>query len=110
MAYAEDLKSSGRKAVWVQLPPRVPTFLLYLQSVRERPFAAYPSFREAPRDRGSMRVPSQPQAVPAYREPTERPLFIIASEHRRRKVFEELRRPPFSEPCLRLNEVIRFLG
>ena len=27
MAYAEDLKSSGRKAVWVRLPPRVPKFL-----------------------------------------------------------------------------------
>lgn len=26
MAYAEDLKSSGRKAVWVRLPPRVPKF------------------------------------------------------------------------------------
>ena len=38
------------------------------------------------------------------------PLFIIASEDRRRKVFEELRRPTFSGPCLRLNEVIRFLG
>jgi hypothetical protein len=25
-------------------------------------------------------------------------------------VFEELRRPTFSGPCLRLNEVIRFLG
>lgn len=38
------------------------------------------------------------------------PLFIVASEDRRRKVFEELRRPTFSGPCLRLNEVIRFLG
>ena len=38
------------------------------------------------------------------------PLFIIASEDRRRRVFEELRRPTFSGPCLRLNEVIRFLG
>jgi len=38
------------------------------------------------------------------------PLFIVASEERRRKVFEELRRPTFSGPCLRLNEVIRFLG
>src|ERR1700719_1772110 len=37
------------------------------------------------------------------------PLFIVASEDRRRKVFEELRRPTFSGPCLRLNEVIRFL-
>jgi hypothetical protein len=27
-----------------------------------------------------------------------------------RKVFEELRRPTFSGPCLRLNDVIRFLG
>jgi hypothetical protein len=38
------------------------------------------------------------------------PLFIVASENRRRRVFEELRRPTFSGPCLRLNEVIRFLG
>jgi hypothetical protein len=38
------------------------------------------------------------------------PLFIVASENRRKKVFEELRRPTFSGPCLRLNEVIRFLG
>ena len=38
------------------------------------------------------------------------PLFIVASEDRRRKVFEELSRPTFSGPCLRLNEVIRFLG
>jgi hypothetical protein len=38
------------------------------------------------------------------------PLFIVASEDRRRKVFEELRRPTFSGPFLRLNEVIRFLG
>ncbi|OGH18455.1 MAG: hypothetical protein A2868_02615 [Candidatus Levybacteria bacterium RIFCSPHIGHO2_01_FULL_40_15b] len=38
------------------------------------------------------------------------PLFIVAAEERRRKVFEELKRPTFSGPCLRLNEVIRFLG
>lgn len=38
------------------------------------------------------------------------PLFIVASEERIRRVFEELRRPTFSGPCLRLNEVIRFLG
>ena len=38
------------------------------------------------------------------------PLFIVASEDRRRRVFEELKRPTFSGPCLRLNEVIRFLG
>lgn len=38
------------------------------------------------------------------------PLFIVASEERRRRVFKELRRPTFSGPCLRLNEVIRFLG
>jgi len=38
------------------------------------------------------------------------PLFIVASEDRKRKVFDELRRPTFSGPCLRLNEVIRFLG
>jgi hypothetical protein len=38
------------------------------------------------------------------------PLFIVASEERRRKVFDELSRPTFSGPCLRLNEVIRFLG
>lgn len=38
------------------------------------------------------------------------PLFIVASEERKRRVFEELKRPTFSGPCLRLNEVIRFLG
>jgi len=38
------------------------------------------------------------------------PLFIVASEDRKRKVFDELGRPTFSGPCLRLNEVIRFLG
>jgi hypothetical protein len=38
------------------------------------------------------------------------PLFIVAAENRKRKVFDELRRPTFSGPCLRLNEVIRFLG
>jgi hypothetical protein len=38
------------------------------------------------------------------------PLFIVASENRRRKVFDELRRPTFSGPCLRLHEVIKFLG
>lgn len=38
------------------------------------------------------------------------PLFIVASEERKRRVFEELRRPTFSGPCLQLNEVIRFLG
>jgi hypothetical protein len=38
------------------------------------------------------------------------PLFIVASEEKRRRVFDELRRPTFSGPCLRLNEVIRFLG
>ena len=38
------------------------------------------------------------------------PLFIVAPEDRRKKVFEELNRPTFSGPCLRLNEVIRFLG
>lgn len=38
------------------------------------------------------------------------PLFIVSSEERKRRVFEELRRPTFSGPCLRLNEVIRFLG
>lgn len=38
------------------------------------------------------------------------PLFIVSSEDRKRRVFEELRRPTFSGPCLRLNEVIRFLG
>ncbi len=38
------------------------------------------------------------------------PLFIVASEERRKRVFEELRRPTFSGPCLRLNEVIRFLA
>lgn len=38
------------------------------------------------------------------------PLFIVAGADRKRKVFEELKRPTFSGPCLRLNEVIRFLG
>lgn len=38
------------------------------------------------------------------------PLFIVASEERKRKVFDELRRPTFSSPCLRLNEVIRYLS
>lgn len=38
------------------------------------------------------------------------PLFIVASEERRQKVINELRRPTFSGPCLRLNEVIKFLG
>jgi len=38
------------------------------------------------------------------------PLFIVASEERKRKVFAELTRPTFSGPCLRLNEVIRFLS
>jgi hypothetical protein len=38
------------------------------------------------------------------------PLFIVASQERKKRVFEELRRPTFSGPCLRLNEVIRFLG
>jgi hypothetical protein len=38
------------------------------------------------------------------------PLFIVASKDRKKRVFEELKRPTFSGPCLRLNEVIRFLG
>ena len=38
------------------------------------------------------------------------PLFIIAPDERKRKFSEELRRPTFSGPCLRLNEVINFLG
>ena len=38
------------------------------------------------------------------------PLFIVASEERKRKVFTELLRPTFSGPALRLNEVIRFLS
>ncbi len=38
------------------------------------------------------------------------PLFIVAPDEKRRKVFSELRRPTFSGPCLRLNEVIRFIG
>jgi len=38
------------------------------------------------------------------------PLFIVASEDRKKKVFNELRRPTFSDPALRLNEVVRFLG
>jgi hypothetical protein len=38
------------------------------------------------------------------------PLFIVASEERKKKVFNELLRPTFSGSALRLNEVIRFLG
>ncbi len=38
------------------------------------------------------------------------PLFIIASEDRKRKVFSELRRPTFSSPALKLDEVIHFLA
>lgn len=38
------------------------------------------------------------------------PLFIIASEDKRRKVFNELLRPTFTDSALRLNEVIRFLS
>ena len=38
------------------------------------------------------------------------PLFIIAAEERRKRVFNELLRPTFSGPALRLNEVIRFLA
>jgi hypothetical protein len=37
-------------------------------------------------------------------------LFIVASKERKRRVFEELKRPTFSGPCLRLNKVIRFVG
>ena len=37
------------------------------------------------------------------------PLFIVASRERKIKVFDELHRPTFSGPCLRLNEVIRFI-
>ncbi|PYV47286.1 MAG: hypothetical protein DMG92_16580 [Acidobacteria bacterium] len=42
--------------------------------------------------------------------PNQLSLFIVASKERKRRVFEELKRPTFSGPCLRLNEVIRFLG
>jgi len=38
------------------------------------------------------------------------PLFIVASKDRKKRVFEKLNRPTFSGPCLRLNEVIGFLG
>jgi hypothetical protein len=38
------------------------------------------------------------------------PLFIVAAEERRKKVFNELLRPTFSGSGLRLNEVVRFLG
>src|ERR1700730_17152245 len=38
------------------------------------------------------------------------PMFIVASEDRRKELFDELRRPTFSGPCLRLHEVIKFLG
>jgi hypothetical protein len=36
--------------------------------------------------------------------------LISLREGQGKKVFEELKRPTFSGPCLRLNEVIRFLG
>lgn len=37
------------------------------------------------------------------------PLVIVADRKRRDKIFRELKRPTFSGPCLRLNEVIGFL-
>ncbi|HCC23863.1 TPA: hypothetical protein DF272_06845 [Candidatus Falkowbacteria bacterium] len=38
------------------------------------------------------------------------PLFLVAAETRRSKIISELSRPTFSGPCLRLNEVIRYLS
>lgn len=38
------------------------------------------------------------------------PLFIVADRARRNKVFEELRRPTFSNPYLRLNEAVKYLS
>lgn len=38
------------------------------------------------------------------------PLFIVAPDERRRKVFDELRRPTFSGSCLQLDKVVRFLS
>jgi hypothetical protein len=38
------------------------------------------------------------------------PLFIVADRSRRQKVFNELQRPTFSGPALRLNEVIKYLS
>jgi transposase len=47
---------------------------------------------------------------PEFAEIGDYSLFIVASEERDTRVFQELRRPTFSGTCLRLNEVIRFLG
>lgn len=38
------------------------------------------------------------------------PLFIVAPEDKKRKVFEELKRPSFSGVALRMNEVTHYLG
>jgi hypothetical protein len=38
------------------------------------------------------------------------PLFIVAPEEKKRRVFEELKRPTFSSVGLRLNEIVRYLG
>lgn len=38
------------------------------------------------------------------------PLFIVASRDRRNKVFNELQRPTFNNPFLRLNEAVSFLS
>ncbi len=38
------------------------------------------------------------------------PLFIVASRERRNKVFNELQRPTFNNPYLKLNEVVSFLS
>ena len=61
---------------------------------------------QPPKDSGILRLSDLRAEAPN----SNYPMFIVASEDRRRKVFEELRRPTFSGPCLRLNEVIRFLG
>jgi hypothetical protein len=38
------------------------------------------------------------------------PLFIVAPEDKKRKVFDELRRPTFSARGLRMNDVVRYVG
>ncbi len=38
------------------------------------------------------------------------PLFIVADQGRKRKVLNELLRPTFSSPALRLNEVVKYLS
>lgn len=38
------------------------------------------------------------------------PLFIVADRDRRARVFKELKRPTFSNECLRLDEMVKFLS